>query len=69
MVNMAHQAGSGLSIYLEGLLYDRYGSYSVSFAMAAAFFLVASVTSFAIREKRYSVKYRAQSAAVPGQGY
>ena len=69
MVTMTHQAGSAMSVYLGGIFYDRYGSYDISFALAGAMLLVASVVSFSIREKRYSVRYCPLPAAnVPGSG-
>ena len=69
MVFMTHQAGSAASIYLGGLLYDRYGSYTIPFAIAGAMLLVASLLSFSIREKRYSVRYCPLPATAPGLGY
>ena len=68
MVFMVHQAGSATSIYLGGLLYDRYGSYTIAFATAAALLFGASLLSFSIREKRYSVKYCPLPATAPGRG-
>lgn len=66
MMAMTHQAGSALSIYLGGLFYQLYGSYTISFAIAGALLLGASMVSFSIRERRYSVRYRAAPAAVSG---
>ena len=57
LIFMIHQAGSAVSIFLGGLLYDRYGSYTIPFAIAGALLIVASIVSFSIRERRYSVRY------------
>lgn len=54
---VAHQVGSAISIYLGGLLYDRFGVYDLSFALSASLLVVASVVAFSIKEKQYSVRY------------
>lgn len=59
----AHQIGGGLSVWLAGKLFDFTGSYDLSFTMAAIALVGASLVSFGIAERRYSIRY-APSAAV-----
>jgi MFS family permease len=54
---LAHQIGGGASVWLAGVLYDRYGSYDVSFTLAAIALVAASLVSFSIAERRYSARY------------
>ncbi len=68
MVTFAHQMGGALSIYMGGLLYDVFGAYNVPFAIAGFMLVGASLSAFAIRERRYSSRYQPllpQPAAVP----
>lgn len=53
-----HQIGSALSIQLGGLLRDFTGSYELSFSIAGLLLFGASLASFAIRERRYSIRYQ-----------
>ena len=54
----AHQIGGALSIQLGGLLRDLTGSYDLPFAVAALLLCGASLASFAIHERRYSIRYQ-----------
>jgi MFS family permease len=54
---LVHQIGGGASVWLAGVLYDTTGSYDLSFALGAVALLGASLVSFAIAERRYSVRY------------
>jgi MFS family permease len=63
---LAHQIGGGASVWLAGVTHDLTGSYDVSFAMAAAALVGASLISFAIAERRYSVRYMAPAASAVG---
>jgi MFS family permease len=54
---LAHQIGGGASVWLAGALHDLTGSYDLSFSLAAVALLGASLISFAIAERRYSVRY------------
>jgi MFS family permease len=54
---LAHQIGGGASVWLAGAMHDLTGSYDVSFALAAVALLGASLISFSIAERRYSVRY------------
>jgi len=53
-----HQIGGALSIQLGGLLRDLTGSYALPFAVAALLLFGASLGSFAIQERRYSIRYQ-----------
>jgi predicted MFS family arabinose efflux permease len=54
---LVHQIGGGASVWLAGILYDATGSYTLSFALGAVALLGASLVSFTIAERRYSVRY------------
>jgi hypothetical protein len=54
---LAHQIGGGASVWLAGAMHDLTGSYDVSFALAAVSLVGASLISFSIAERRYSVRY------------
>jgi len=53
-----HQIGSSLGIQLGGVLRDLTGSYDLPFAVAALLLFGASQASFAIHERRYSIRYQ-----------
>ena len=63
---LCHQVGAFVSITLAGVLYDNTGSYLISFVIAGALLLPASISAFTINEKKYSIRY--QSAAAPAAG-
>ena len=63
-----HQIGAFISIILGGLLYDMTGSYLLPFALAAAALVPASIASYTINEKKYSVRYQAVAAAGAAAG-
>jgi|SoiMethySBSTD1v2_1073268.scaffolds.fasta_scaffold545350_1 MFS family permease len=63
---LAHQIGGGASVWLAGIMHDLTGSYDVSFAMAAMALVGASLISFAIAERRYSVRYLAPAVSAVG---
>jgi MFS family permease len=54
---LAHQIGGGASVWLAGAMHDLTGSYDVSFTLAAVALVGASLISFSIAERRYSVRY------------
>jgi len=54
---LAHQIGGGASVWLAGVMHDLTGSYDVSFTMAAVALVGASLISYSIAERRYSVRY------------
>jgi MFS family permease len=63
IVFTGHQIGGALGIQLSGVLRDLTGSYDLPFAIAALLLFGASLASFAIQEKRYSMRYQAASSA------
>ncbi len=66
---LVHAAGSALSIWLAGFLFDLTGSYTVPFLIAGLLLFPASVFAFSIKEKKYSSRYqRMTPAAVPAAG-
>ncbi|HEY7711292.1 MAG TPA: MFS transporter [Candidatus Entotheonella sp.] len=60
---LVHQLGGGASVWLAGVLYDTTGSYDVSFQLGALALIAASVVSWMIAERRYSVRYLVPSAS------
>jgi hypothetical protein len=58
----SHQVGGAVSIYLAGRLFDLSSSYTVVYVVGIALLLGAALASYAIQERRYSLKYL---AAVP----
>lgn len=54
---LVHQIGGGISVWLAGELHDLTGSYHVSFTLATVALFGASVTSYLINERRYSIRY------------
>ena len=63
-----HQIGAFVSIILGGLLYDMTGSYLLPFALAAAALVPASIASYTINEKKYSVRYQGVATAGAAAG-
>lgn len=61
---LVHQLGGGASVWLAGVLHDMTGSYDVSFTMAAVALVGAGLVSFAISERRYSVRYLAAEPSI-----
>ena len=54
---LAHQIGGGISVWLAGRLYDLTGGYDMAFTLATVALLAASLISFGIAERRYSIRY------------
>ncbi len=66
---MVHAAGSFLSIWLAGALFDLTGSYTLPFTIAGLMLFPASIFAFSIKEKKYSSRYsQVEPAAVPAAG-
>ena len=57
----AHQIGGSLSVVVAGVLYDVTGTYVVPFGLAGLTLLGATVASYSIRERTYSVRYQTPS--------
>jgi MFS family permease len=60
---LAHQIGGGASVWLAGVMHDLTGSYDLSFTLAAVALVGASLISFSIAERRYSVRYITPAAS------
>ena len=71
-ITLAHQLGGALSVYLGGVLYDVFGSYTVPFGIAGALLIFATIAVFSIREKKYSNRFQplqsVQATAPSGDG-
>ena len=66
---LVHAAGSFISIWLAGELFDLTGSYTVPFTIAGLMLFPASLFAFSIKEKKYSSRYQqVEPAAVPAAG-
>jgi MFS family permease len=63
---LAHQIGGGASVWLAGVMHDLTGSYDLSFTLAAVALVGASLISFSIAERRYSVRYITPAASAAG---
>ena len=55
---MSHQIGGSLSVVLAGILYDATGAYEFPFAIAGMFLLGATLASYAVNERRFSIRYQ-----------
>ena len=58
MVFLSHQIGGSIGIQFGGIMRDLTGSYDVPFVIAGILLVMASVISFLIQERKYSVRYR-----------
>ena len=54
----AHQIGGSLSVVVAGVLYDVTGTYVVPFGLAGLTLLGATIASYSIKERTYSVRYQ-----------
>jgi MFS family permease len=63
---LAHQIGGGASVWLAGAMHDLTGSYDLSFILAAVALVGASLLSFSIAERRYSVRYITPAPSAAG---
>ena len=57
----AHQIGGSLSVVVAGILYDQTGTYVVPFGLAGLTLLGATLASYSIKERTYSVRYQTAS--------
>ena len=62
LIMMVHQLAGGLAVIIAGTVFDIWGTYDPVFAVAAVFLLLAGLISFAIRERKYSVRYQVPSS-------
>ena len=65
---MSHQIGGSLSVFMAGVLYDATGAYEFPFAIAGLFLLGATLASYAVNERRFSIRYQPPSRAVAAGG-
>jgi MFS family permease len=63
---LAHQIGGGLSVWLAGKFYDLTGGYDFSFTLATLALVGASLVSFSIAERRYSMRYLTPTPSTVG---
>lgn len=61
--NFAHQIGGAGSVLVAGLLYDRFGAYEIPFGIAGATLLIATIASFSIKERKFSIRYQQPATA------
>ena len=59
MVQMSHQIGAGLGIYLYGLMRDVTGDYHLAFIVGGAALVSAALITMGLSEHRYSTRYQA----------
>ena len=65
---MSHQIGGSLSVVLAGILYDATGAYEIPFAIAGLFLLGATLASYAVNERRFSIRYQPPRPATAAAG-
>ena len=63
--SLAHQIGGSLSVLVAGILYDRTGTYMIPFGLAGLTLLGATLASYSIKERKFSVRYRQPTAPTP----
>ena len=56
--SFAHQIGGSLSVVVAGILYDQTGTYVVPFGLAGLTLLGATLASYSIKERKYSMRYQ-----------
>ena len=61
----AHQIGGSLSVLVAGILYDVTGTYVVPFGLAGLTLLGATIASYSVKERKFSVRYQAPKPASP----
>ena len=64
----AHQIGGSLSVIVAGILYDITGTYVIPFGLAGLTLLGATLASYSVKERKFSIRYqtpRSASAPVP----
>lgn len=65
IVTMSHQIGGAISIFLAGWAFDRFGTYTPTWTVAAALLMVAAILSFSVRERALSARYQPAVAPDP----
>ena len=59
---MSHQIGGSFSVFMAGVLYDATGAYEFPFAIAGLFLLGATLASYAVNERKFSIRYQSTPA-------
>ena len=65
---MSHQIGGSLSVFMAAILYDLTGAYEIPFAIAGMFLLGATLASFSVNERRFSIRYQPSPATASSGG-
>ena len=65
MTFLFHQLGAAFSIQFAGNMHDWLGNYDWAFAIVACLLLVATLTSFGVKEKEYSARYQTRTQESP----
>jgi MFS family permease len=65
LIMMAHQLGGGVAVVLTGIVFDVWDTYDPAFVGGFVFLVLAGVASFAIRERKYSIRYQQPQAITP----
>ena len=65
MTFLFHQLGAAFSIQFAGLMHDWQGDYQWAFGIVACLLLVATVSSFGVKEKEYSARYQVRPQTSP----
>ena len=60
---MSHQIGGSISVFMAGVLYVVYGAYEIPFALAGLTLLGATLASYAVNERKFSIRYQPAPAA------
>jgi MFS family permease len=55
-ITTIHHLGGGFWAFMGGVLFDKTGSYQITFALSAALAVIAIISSLAIKEKRHITK-------------
>ena len=61
---LAHQIGSAAAVQFGGEMRDVTGSYFIPFAIVGLMLIPAALSSFTIREKKYSIRYQEPEPAL-----
>lgn len=61
----AHQIGGSASVLVAGVLRDATGAYYIPFGLAGLTLLGATVASWAVKERKYSIRYQTAAPAAP----
>ena len=58
MTFLFHQLGAAASIQFAGNMHDLLGSYDMAFFAVACLLLLATLSSFGVKEREYSARYQ-----------